>query len=50
MLPKNPVNLISSGTNGNNMCRKCEGNCGLWVLKKNNLKKNYAENIKKKKK
>ena len=28
------------------MCRKCEGNCGLWVLNEI-LKKMYPENLKK---
>ena len=30
----------------NNMCQKCEGNCGLWVLNEI-LKKTYPENLKK---
>ena len=30
----------------NNMCQKCEGNCGLWVFNEI-LKKTYAENLKK---
>ena len=31
---------------GNNMCQKCEGNCGLWVLNEI-IKKAYPENLKK---
>ena len=30
----------------NNMGQKCEGNCGLWVLREI-LKKTYPENLKK---
>ena len=30
----------------NNVGRKCEGNCGLWVLNQI-LKKTYPENLKK---
>ena len=30
----------------NNMCQKCEGNCGLWVPNEI-LKKSYPENLKK---
>ena len=30
----------------NNMCQKCEGNCGLWVLNEF-IKKTYPENLKK---
>ena len=29
-----------------NMCQKCEGNCGLWVLNEM-IKKIYPENLKK---
>ena len=30
----------------NNMCQKCEGNCGLWVLNEI-LKKTHPESLKK---
>ena len=30
----------------NNMCQKCEGNCGLWVLNEI-VKETYPENLKK---
>ena len=30
----------------NNMCQKCEGDCGLWILNEMILKK-YPENMKK---
>ena len=31
---------------GNNMCQKCEGKSGLWVLHEM-INKTYAENMKK---
>ena len=30
----------------NNICQKCEGNCGLWVLNEI-IKKTFPENLKK---
>ena len=31
----------------NNMRQKCEGDCGLWILKEIILKNQYPENMKK---
>ena len=43
---QNKIKIAHTTYIRNNMCQKCGGNCGLWVLH-GILKKTYPENLKK---
>ena len=43
---RDPRNALHTTYSRNNMCQKCGGNCGLWVLHEM-IQKKYPESLKK---